>query len=127
MADLEQIKRSAPSTLTGGDELYEAKVNRDGELSIRDTHDNGGLDAILALTTAPKLGVTNIDGVTPKPNRKYFVMEATSSNVVWGFSATTQSFDLFKSQIIMVPVGPDTEIWFKMKSGTGNVSVGEIS
>ena len=127
MADLNEKQASGATKIVGGDELYEAKVSRYGELSIRDTHDNGGLDAKLALTTAPKLGVTNIDGVTPKPNRKYFVMEATSSNVVWGFSAATQSFDLFRYQIIMVPVGPNTEIWFKMKSGTGNVSVGEIS
>ena len=94
------------------------------EVFIRDTHDNGGLDAIIALTTAPVEGKV---GITRKLERKYVIMEALDTNIVWGFSNTTQSFDLFKSQLIMVPIGENTEIWFKMKIGTGSVAFAELS
>ena len=94
------------------------------ELFIRDTHDNGGVDGILGLTTSPLEGKV---GMTKRVNRKYVIMEALDTNIVWGFSSTTQSFDLFKSQLIMVPIGENTEIWFKMKVGTGNVAFAELS
>jgi hypothetical protein len=73
------------------------------------------------------VGVTNVDGITPKANRKYFIMEALDNNVKWGFSASTQNFDLFKSQLIMIPVGPNTTVYFKMTTGTGQVVIGEVS
>ena len=99
-------------------------VNANKEFYIRDTHDNGGLDIIIPLTTAPVEGKV---GVSPKTLRKYVIMQALSTNVVWGFSNVTQSFDLFKDQLIMVPVGENTQIWFKMKSATGSVAFGELS
>lgn len=94
------------------------------ELFIRDTHNNGGLDTVIPLTTTPVEGKV---GANRRVNRKYIIMEALDNNVVWGFSNTTQSFDLFKSQLIMVPIGENTEIWFKMKTGTGSVAFAELS
>lgn len=123
---------SQPMKIVGADNTTQAetniaKVSANQDLGTADVLDNSGLDTILALTTTPKLGVVNVDGVTPKANRKYFIMEALDTNVKWGFTNTTQSFDLFKSQLIMVPCGPNTQIWFKMSSGTGNVAIGEVS
>jgi len=127
ISDLDNLSNADPTVLTGPDKAYGAKVSSQNELGTADVLDNGGVDKILALATTPKLGVTNIDGVTPKPNRKYFIMEGLDTNIKWGFSNTTQSFDLFKSQVLMIPVGPNTQIWFKVTSGTGNVAIGEIS
>ena len=124
MGDASREKASTTNRIIGENEDNIAKVSVNQELSIRDTHDNGGLDTIIPLTTTPVEGKV---GATTKTERKYVIMEALDTNVVWGFSNTTQSFDLFKSQLIMVPVGPNTEIWFKMKTGTGNVAFGELS
>lgn len=124
MGDATRAQASTTNRIIGLNEQNEAKVSINNEVHIRDTHDNGGLDVVIPLTTTPAEGKV---GPTTKAERKFVIMEALSSNVVWGFSNTTQSFDLFKSQLIMVPVGPNTQIWFKMKSGTGNVAFGELS
>lgn len=97
-------------------------VNR--ELLASDTANSpgGGVDTVLALTTTPSEGKV---GGTPKSDRKYVIMEALSTNVKWGFSNSTQSFDLFKSQLVIFPAGPNTTIWFKVSAGTGSVAFGE--
>lgn len=107
-----------------GNETNPVGASENQEVWIRDTHDNGGLDAILELTTTPTEGKV---GATVKLGRKYLVIEALTTNVKWGFSSTSQSFDLFKSQLIMVPLGENTQIWFSMASGTGRVAFGELS
>lgn len=129
MADLTEKQSAGNSKIVGADSLGNeteyAKVSTNQELAIRDTHDNGGLDTILNLDA-----ITPVEGkvgALPKDERKYIIMEALDTNVKWGFSNSTQSFDLFKSQLIMVPVGPNTEIWFIMSSGTGQVAFGELS
>jgi len=97
------------------------------ELFIRDTHDNGGLDAVLTLTAGvpQELKV----GASRKALRKYVIFEGLDTNIKWGFSNSTQSFDLFKSQLLMVPVGENTEIWLLYDSvaGTAEAAIGEIS
>lgn len=112
---------------TDGTESYPAKVSPNQDLGVGDVLDNGGLNAILGLTTTPKLGVVNIDGITPKPNRKYFIMQGLDNGIKWGFTSSAQNFDLFKSQLVMIPCGPNTTIYFKVTSGTGNVAIGEVS
>ena len=109
---------------TTQEETNIAKVSPNQDLGTSDVLDNGGLDIVLNLTTTAIEGKV---GVTAKANRKYFIMEALTNNVKWGFSNTTQSFDLFKSQLIMVPCGPNTQIWFRVTTGTGQVSIGEVS
>lgn len=107
-----------------GEEEAPIGSSNNRELFIRDTHDNGGLDTTINLTTSPIEGKV---GATRKLERKYVIMEALTTGVKWGFSNTTQNFDLFKSQLIMVPIGENTQIWFKMSSGTGQVAFGELS
>jgi len=129
MGDLGEEQSSDTLKLIGsnqdGSETNFAGVSSTQEVYIRDTHDNGGLDTILTLDD-----VTPVEGMVStakKANRKYVIMEALSTGVKWGFSNSTQSFDLFKSQLIMVPIGENTEIWFIMSSGTGSVAFGELS
>lgn len=110
-----------------GDGTNELRVNPDGSISVGDTLDAGGEDRIVSLSTTPVLAVTNLDGVTPKAARRFVILEALSMNVKWGFSPTSQSFDLFRNQLIMLPVGPNTKIYLKVTTGTGSISVGEVS
>jgi hypothetical protein len=124
MGDVAKERSTGVNRISGPDENNIANVSDNKEISIRDTHDFGGLDTILNLTTTPIEGKV---GANPKALRKYVVMEALSTNVVWGFTNSTQSFDLFKSQLIMIPVGPATQIWYKVTSATGQVAFGEIS
>jgi hypothetical protein len=107
-----------------GNETFFVDATPNGELSSADILNHGGVDKVLSLTTSPVIGIV---GVTVKANRKYFIMEALTNNVKWGFSVSTQSFDLFKSQLIMLPVGQDTTIYFKVSTGTGEVAIGEVS
>lgn len=128
VGDLTDIQAAQAVKIIGADtsgvETVPAKVSANQDLGVGDVLDNGGLDATIALTTTPVEGKV---GASAKVGRKYFIMEALATNVKWGFSNTTQNFDLFKSQLIMVPCGPNTQIWFKMSTGTGSVAVGEVS
>lgn len=130
MADVDDIESTEATRLVGadrnsdGDETTPVGSTTDGELFIRDTHDNGGLDTILNLTTTPSEGKT---GATRKPNCKYVIFQALTKKVKWGFTNSTQSFDIFKRQLFMVPLGENTEIWFSASSGTAQVAFGELS
>lgn len=128
MADINDINASEPVRIIGADsdgiETTPVNSTPNGELTTADVLAHGGLDTVLALTVTPTEGKV---GGASKENRKYFIMEALSTNVKWGFTNTTQSFDLFKSQLLMIPCGPDTKIWFKMSVGTGSVAIGEVS
>lgn len=130
MADLTDSQSSINAKISGSDssgvETNFAKVSVNQDLGTADVL-NGGVDVSLNLSTSPILGVTNVDGVTPLENRKYLIMQATTTNVKWGFSASTQNFDLFKSQVIMIPAGILTTVYFKVSTGTGAVSIGEVS
>jgi len=128
MGDLTELESSGSTKIVGsdldGNETNSIGASSNKEIFIRDTHDNGGLDTVINLTTTPSEGKVD---VARKTLRKYVLMQALDTNIVWGFTNTTQSFDLFKNQLIMVPVGENTEIWFKMKSGTGDIAFGELS
>ncbi len=122
--DIDNNKVPIGTKIIGEDGVTGTGVNTNKELFIRDTDNGGGLDIIIALTTTPKEGKV---GGSPKINRKDIVMQAIDKNIVWGFSETTQNFKLFKDQLMIVPVGEKTEIWFKMTTGTGDVAFGELS
>ena len=110
-----------------GDGTNEAKITDNNELRISDTHDNGGLDAVLNLPAG--VAVELKVGVSRKTLRKYVIFEGLDTKIKWGFTNTTQSFDVFKSQLLMVPVGENTQIWFKNTnaSGSTSIAIGEIS
>ena len=128
MTDIADIEATEATRLVGstseGMETSPVGSSNNNELFIRDTHDNGGIDTILTLSTTPIEGKV---GATRKADRKYIIMEALTRGVKWGFSSSTQSFDLFKRQLNMVPIGENTEIWFKSSIGTGSVAFAELS
>lgn len=120
---------STPIKIVGASNINQeetniAKVSSNQDLGTSDILDNGGSDTVLNLTT---VAVEGRVGPAVRVNRKYFIMEALTNKVKWGFSNSTQSFDLFKSQLIMIPCGPNTQIWFRVTTGTGQVAIAEVS
>ena len=129
MSDISDTKSSHPVKIVGsevdGTETTPVNSSNNQEIFIRDTHDNGGTDTIIVISDAtPVEGVVNI---IPKSLRKYVIIEALTTGMKWGFSSSSQSFDIFKSQLIMVPIGENTQIWFKAPASGGEVAFGELS
>ena len=130
MGDLTDIDAGQTVKIVGassdGTEQTPVGSSANRELFIRDTHDNGGLDKVLVLTSGVPAELKV--GASRKTLRKYVIFEAQDTGITWGFTNSTQSFDVFKSQLLMVPVGENTQIWFLYSGGgTGDVAIGEIS
>lgn len=129
MADLTGIEAAQSIKVVGSDntgaETTPVNSTVNGDLQTADILNNGGLDTIISIVSGipQELKV----GVSRKATRKFIIMEALDTGIKWGFSSSTQSFDLFKNQLIMVPVGEDTEIWFDTISGTNDVAIAEVS
>lgn len=127
MADIDDINAAQTVKVVGSDAtgVEETPVSStlNGDMQTADILDNGGLDTIINVTSTPvelKVGGSRL------ANRKYVIMEALDTGIKWGFTSSTQSFDLFKSQLIMVPVGENTEVWFST-SGTKQVAIAEVA
>jgi len=129
MADIIDIDAAQTVKIVGSDStgVEETPVSStvNGEIKIADTHNNGGFDKILSITAGSpqelKVGTSRLTA------RKYVIFEALDVGIKWGFSSSTQSFDVFKSQLLMVPIGENTEIWFDCSSGTKSVAIAEIA
>ena len=114
------------SVRIGGLSSDEVEVSTDNELGVRDTNDNGGLDIVLAI---PADAVVELRvGGSIKVNRKIVVMQALDRDLKWGFSNSTQSFDIFKDQLIIMPFGL-TSIFIKNTniSVSKSIAIGEVS
>jgi len=129
MADIQDIDAAQTVKVVGSDltgvEETPVSSTPNGELKIADTHNNGGQDVTISITSGSPVELKV--SATRLANRKYVIMEALNTGVKWGFSSSTQSFDLFKSQLIMVPIGENTEIWFDCQSGTKQVAIAELA
>ena len=128
MADLTDLQAAETIKIAGANasntETYAVNATPNGELTSCDILANGGVDILVSLTTA---AVQLKVGGSPLANRKYVILEGQSNNIKWGFSNTTQSFDIFRDQILMIPCGPNTTIWAKVTAGTGTIAVGEVA
>jgi len=108
--------------LTNDNETDFVEVNSSKELTTTDSPNLGGLDTIINLTVTPvELKV----GASAKTNRKYFLLEALTNNVKWGFN-TSCNFSLKKFSFYMIPVGENTTVYVKALTGTAQVVAGEI-
>jgi hypothetical protein len=136
MADLTDIQAAQTIKLTGvnssGSEDNYLKVSNNKEARANDSVNNGGLDAVLAVNTTASEGKV---GATKKVDRKYIWMmpitvpTGVNAYLLWGFSNSTQSFKIFKDQLLCFPIGDGTEIWFKTPgvATSGTVAFGEGS
>lgn len=99
-------------------------TNSNDEIIVDDSLNRGGVDTVLNLTITPQLGKV---GATVLTDRKYVMFQALDNNLKWGLTSSTQSFNIFKNQIITLALGPNTEIWFKTSSGVGDLAFSEIA
>lgn len=134
MSDLDQKERAASVFIMGADadgkETNPVGATSNRELTNVDTVNNGGLDSVIALNTTAVEGKV---GPSRKAARKYVWMQGltvpagANAYILWGFTSGTQSFKLFKDQLLCFPIGEGTQIWFKVPAGTGSVAFGEGS
>ena len=97
------------------------RVSDNNEAASIDSALTSGTDTTTNLTTtAVELKV----GASRLPERKYLIVEGLSNNIKWGFT-TSCPFDLFKNQLIMMPIG--VAVYAKMSTGTGSIAVGEAN
>jgi hypothetical protein len=123
MGDLNEIQSSQSVKIAGGQESNHANVSDLKEVQTCDTLNNGGLDTVLTVGTTPvELKV----GGSRKTSRKYVVFMPLDTGFKFGFSNTTQSIPVFKSQLVLIPVGENTEVWFVNTSTNKQIAIGEL-
>lgn len=96
----------------------------DSQLLVSDTLNTAAVSGTLSLTTAAavaRVGASNL------AHRKTLIIQATSANVVWGFSAVSQPFSLINTEKATFDIGPNIDLYVKVSTGTGSVSVAEIA
>lgn len=134
MADLNGKESSQSVKMTGADstglETNYINASALGEARTNDCVNNGAIDTVLNITTTASEGKV---GGSRKTDRKYVWIQAltvpagANGYILWGFSNTTQSFKLYKDQLLVFPIGDGSEIWFKTPASTGTVAFGEGS
>lgn len=102
-------------------------LTQNGEFKVYDTNNNGGLNADLTVGTSSVEGKV---GSARLVNRKYVVVEALDTNVYMGFSSAVTSSNgipIFKNQILILPIGDNTQIWFIADVSSKHVRFGELA
>ena len=102
-----------------------ADVSNNKELETADILDNGWLDTTISVTAGTPKEIKV--GGSAKANRKMALIQPLDGKIKFGFSASTQNFELFKRQFAEFDAGPGTAIWVDAVSGTVSVAVGEAS
>lgn len=123
MADLTEAQASKSVKLIGSDpvglESNFAEVSANQELTTADSLNNGGVQASITVGTSAVEGKV---GASVLANRKYVIFQAKDKGIFYGFDntvTTSTGIEIFKDQLLMIPVGEGTEIWF-IATDTGN-------
>lgn len=96
----------------------------DTQLLVSDTLNHAAVTASVALSTdavVARVGASNL------AHRKTLIVQATSNNVLWGFSAASQPFSLINTEKATFDIGPNIDLYVKVSVGVGSISVAEIS
>lgn len=129
MADIGDIEAAQSIKVIGaeadGTETTPVGSTLNGDGLAADILNNGGLDVELSISAGVAQEVKI--GASRMANRKMVVMYAKEINLIWGFSSTTQSFEIRRRQWVWIPLGEDTEIWVNSTGGTRTVAIGEIA
>jgi len=130
MADLTGIESSQSVKLVGSDinggETTPLASTSNQELKSFDVADNGGLDSVITIAAAAVVELKV--GGSVKAVRKYVQIQAKGKDVTWGFTVGTQSFDAFKSQFFILPIGSGTSVYIKNNGASPvDVAIAEIS
>lgn len=109
---------------TKGSNCNEILPNADGSINVNDSLLSSGIDTIIIIpaTTIVLLKV----GASQLVKRQGIVMEALDKGIKWGFTITTQSFDVFKNQIFILPFGGITIFLNNTSATSGSIAIGEV-
>lgn len=119
MGDLTEIQASLAVKVIGSDtvggETTPVKVSTNQDMGVSDILNIASTSGVLTLlpSTVYQLKV----GAAALANRKYVIMQALDPDVKWGLGAASQPFYAYQSQIIMLPVGDLTAVYFSTESG----------
>lgn len=101
--------------------------NRGSQLSTDDTANVTGVYGSLTVGTSAvllKVGGSALD------NRKYVTMQTKADAVYWGYDSsvtTSTGTQIFKDQLVVLPVGPSVTIYLIANGSGRDVRIGEIS
>jgi hypothetical protein len=128
MGDLNSLESSDTIKIAGangsGQETNFVNASPNGDLQTTDIMNTAAVSGVISLTSTPvplRINVSNLE------NRKYIILQGLTNSVVWGFSEESQPFDIFKNQFVMLPCGSNITLYAKVVTGTGQISVGELS
>lgn len=128
MADLTELESAQPVKIIGSDatgsETKPVGASENGELFTADCLNNGGASGVIAVTTTP---VEAKVGASALADRKSLVLQPLTGKIFWGYSNSSQPFELAKMQPASWNVGPGTAVWIKSSSGSVDVAVGEAA
>ena len=131
MADLTEQQSTIATKISGaaatGIETNYVKASANQDLGTSDILDNGGVFSNLALA-AGVAGELKV-GAGRLANRKYVIFQPLDTNTFMGFSSgvtVANGMPLFKNQMVMLPVGPNTEVWF-INAVAGNMRIAEVA
>lgn len=103
------------------------KTYSDDQSHVADVLDGGGLQASITV------GVTAIEGkvgASPLESRKYVIMQAKDNGIFYGFTSgvtTSTGIEIFKDQLIMIPIGENTDIYFIATGASKDLRFQEVS
>jgi hypothetical protein len=96
-------------------------------MQTSDSLNNGGVYGELTVgTSAVELKV----GANRLANRKMIQIQARDINIYFGYSNAVTSAngtELFKRQLILIPVGVDTQVWLIADVANKKVRIAEIA
>lgn len=96
----------------------ENATNDNDETLVSDVLDGGGDQIALTVGTTAVEGKV---GSSPLTGRKYVIFQAKDNGLFYGLTnsvTTSNGIEIFKDQILMVPLGENTSIYF-IATGAG--------
>ncbi len=109
----------------------DVRVNIQNPLSepipVNDILDGGGEQDVLTIGTTAVLGAI---GGTNRPDRKYVIFQAHDKDIYFGFDntvTTSTGVKIFKDQIVMIPLGENTDIYFIATGAGKELRLTEVS
>jgi hypothetical protein len=94
---------------------------------VSDVLNGGGEQDTITIGVAASLGAI---GGTNRPDRKYLLFQAKDKGIYYGFDntvTTSTGIEIFKNQLIMIPVGENTDVYFIATGAGKDLRIQEVS
>lgn len=125
MADLNTLQAAQSVKIAGSDssgtETNFVNSTSNGEIKSADILNVSAVQTVLIVNSSTSPQEVKV-GATPLLNRKSILIQAQGTNVVYGFSVSSQPFTLANGATITLSVGDGVRVWVD-RTSTGNVNV----